>query len=213
LDSILIRLLLLEDDPNLSKTLIKYLERSGYKVDWAKDGEEALDLSYDNTYDLYLFDINVPLINGIDLLSDLRNAEDQTPTIIISALVDIESVTNGFIAGADDYLKKPFDPEELLVRIQAKTTGLKKILKFHNFEIDLQNDTVYKDGDELFLGQVQKSILLTLIKNHPNPVTKEELLLLHDNPSDVALRVNITKLKKNLEVNIENIRGVGYKII
>jgi DNA-binding response OmpR family regulator len=213
LDSILIKLLLLEDDPNLSKTLIKYLERNGYEVDWAKNGEEALDLSYDNDYDLYLFDINVPLINGIDLLSDLRNAEDQTPAIIISALVDIESVTNGFIAGADDYLKKPFDPEELLVRIQAKTAGLKKILKFKNFEIDLQNDTVYKDGTELFLGQVQKSILLTLIKNHPNPVTKEELLLLHENPSDVALRVNITKLKKSLEVTIENIRGVGYKII
>ena len=160
LDSILIKLLLLEDDPNLSKTLIKYLERSGYEVDWAKDGEEALDLSYDNDYDLYLFDINVPLINGIDLLSDLRNAEDQTPTIIISALVDIESVTNGFIAGADDYLKKPFDPEELLVRIQAKTAGLKKILKFKNFEIDLQNDTVYKDGIELFLGTGTKKYLV-----------------------------------------------------
>ncbi len=209
----MIKLLLLEDDPNLSKTLIKYLERNGYEVDWAKNGEEALDLSYDNSYDLYLFDINVPLINGIDLLSDLRNAEDQTPAIIISALVDIASVTNGFIAGADDYLKKPFDPEELLVRIQAKTTGLKKILKFQNFEIDLQHDTVYKDGDELFLGQVQKSILVTLIKNHPNPVIKDELLLLHENPSDVALRVNITKLKKSLGVKIENIRGVGYKII
>lgn len=209
----MIKLLLLEDDPNLSKTLIKYLERNGYEVDWAKNGEEASELSYDNSYDLYLFDINVPLINGINLLSDLRNAEDQTPTIIISALVDIESVTNGFIAGADDYLKKPFDPEELLVRIQAKTAGLKKILKFQNFKIDLQNDTVYKDGDELFLGQVQKSILLTLIKNHPNPVTKEELLLLHENPSDIALRVNITKLKKSLGVNIENIRGVGYKVI
>jgi len=172
-----------------------------------------MDLSYDNTYDLYLFDINVPLINGIDLLSDLRHAEDMTPTIIISALVDIESVTKGFIAGADDYLKKPFDPEELLVRIQAKTSGLKKTLKFQNFEIDLQNDTVYKEGEELFLGQVQKSILLALIKNHPNPVTKEELFLLHDNPSDVALRVNITKLKKSLGVTIENVRGVGYKII
>ncbi len=192
---------------------MKYLERNGYEVDWAKNGEEALDLCYDNKYDLYLFDINVPLINGIDLLSDLRNAEDMTPTIIISAMVDIASVTNGFIAGADDYLKKPFDPEELLVRIQAKTAGLKKVLKFKNFEIDLQSDTIYKDKNELFLGQVQKSILLTLIKNHPNPVTKDELLLLHENPSDVALRVNITKLKKSLGIEIENVRGVGYKVI
>ncbi len=204
---------MLEDDPNLAKTLKKYLERNGYSVTWAKNGEEAMELTYANSYDLYLFDINVPLINGIDLLSDLRDAEDTTPTIIISALVDVESVTKGFIAGADDYLKKPFDPDELLVRIQAKTSGLKKTLKFKNFEIDLRDDSVYKDGEELYLGQVQKNILLALIKNHPNPVTKEELLLLHENPSDVALRVNITKLKKSLNVSIENVRGVGYKII
>ncbi|WP_294956968.1 response regulator, partial [Sulfurovum sp.] len=140
----MIKLLLLEDDPNLAKTLKKYLERNGYSVTWAKNGEEAMELTYANSYDLYLFDINVPLINGIDLLSDLRDAEDTTPTIIISALVDVESVTKGFIAGADDYLKKPFDPDELLVRIQAKTSGLKKTLKFKNFEIDLRDDSVYK---------------------------------------------------------------------
>ena len=209
----MIKLLLLEDDPNLAKTLRKYLERNGYSVTWAKDGEEAMELTYANNYDLYLFDINVPLINGIDLLSDLRDAEDTTPTIIISALVDVESVTKGFIAGADDYLKKPFDPEELLVRIQAKTSGLKKRVKFKNFEVDLQSDTIYKDGEELHLGQVQKGILLALLMNHPNPVTKEELLLLHENPSDVALRVNITKLKKSLGISVENVRGVGYKII
>jgi len=209
----LTKLLLLEDDPNLSKTLIKYLKLNEYEVDWAKNGEEALELCYEYTYDLYLFDINVPLLNGIDLLSELRDAEDMTPTIIISALVDIDSITKGFIAGADDYLKKPFDPEELLIRIRAKTSKLKKRLKFHNFEIDLQRDAVYKEGDELHLGQVQKAILLSLIKNYPNPVTKEELLLLHENPSDVALRVNITKLKKNLGITIENVRGVGYKIV
>ena len=209
----MIKLLLLEDDPNLAKTLRKYLERNGYSVTWAKDGEEAMELTYANSYDLYLFDINVPLINGTDLLSDLRDAEDTTPTIIIPALHDVESVTKGFIAGADDYLKKPFDPEELLVRIQAKTSGLKKRVKFKNFEVDLQSDTIYKDGEALHLGQVQKGILLALLKNHPNPVTKEELLLLHENPSDVALRVNITKLKKSLGISIENVRGVGYKII
>ena len=207
------KLLLLEDDPSLSKTLIKYLNLNGYSVDWAKTGEEAMDLSYDNHYGLYLFDINVPLINGIDLLTALRNAEDFTPTIIISAQIDIASVTKGFIAGADDYLKKPFDPEELLVRIKAKTSTLKEILKFRNFEIDLQKEIIFKDSEQLFLGDVQKNILTSLIKNHPNPVTKEELLLLHEKPSDLALRVNINKLKKNLGIDIENVRGVGYKVI
>jgi len=209
----LTKLLLLEDDPSLSKTLIKYLNLNGYSVDWAKTGEEAMDLSYDNHYGLYLFDINVPLINGIDLLTALRNAEDFTPTIIISAQIDIASVTKGFIAGADDYLKKPFDPEELLVRIKAKTSTLKEILKFRNFEIDLQKEIIFKDSEQLFLGDVQKNILTSLIKNHPNPVTKEELLLLHEKPSDLALRVNINKLKKNLGIDIENVRGVGYKVI
>lgn len=212
-EPILTKLLLLEDDPSLSKTLIKYLNLNGYSVDWAKTGEEAMDLSYDNHYGLYLFDINVPLINGIDLLTALRNAEDFTPTIIISAQIDIASVTKGFIAGADDYLKKPFDPEELLVRIKAKTSTLKEILKFRNFEIDLQKEIIFKDSEQLFLGDVQKNILTSLIKNHPNPVTKEELLLLHEKPSDLALRVNINKLKKNLGIDIENVRGVGYKVI
>ena len=207
------RLLLLEDDPNLSKTLRKYLKLNGYDVDWAKNGEEAMDLSYENGYDLYLFDINVPLINGVDLLTELRHAEDFTPTIIISAMVDISSVTKGFIAGADDYVKKPFDPEELLIRIKAKTASLKKRLTFRDFEIDLQSKEIKYKKEIIYLGSVQKNLLLSLIQNYPNPVTREELMLLLDKPSDLALRVNIAKLKKRLDIKIQTIRGVGYKII
>ena len=207
------KLLLLEDDPNLSKTLIKYLKYNGYEVDWAKNGEEAIDLSYENRYALYLFDINVPLISGIDLLTDLRQADDFTPTIIISALVDIESVTKGFIAGADDYLKKPFDPEELLIRIKAKTAQLQSVIKFKAFEIDKHNNEISYNKKPLNLGNVQKSLLIALIKNHPNPVIKDELLRFLDKPTDLALRVNIAKLKKNLDIEIKSVRGVGYKIL
>jgi DNA-binding response OmpR family regulator len=209
----LTRLLLLEDDPGLSKTLLKYLTRQGYIVDWAKNGEEAMELSFVNRYDLYLFDINVPLMNGIDLLSALREAGDLTPTIIISALVDVASVTKGFIAGADDYLKKPFDPEELLIRIKAKTSTLKKKVVFQEFEIDMQREEIFRNGKPLYLGTVQKHIFLSLLRNRPNPVTKDELMLLLEKPSDLALRVNITKLKKSLDIQVKNIRGVGYKII
>jgi len=207
------RLLLLEDDPNLAKSLVKYLGREGYEVDWAKNGEEAMELSYDNRYALYLFDINVPLINGIDLLGELRNAEDFTPTIIISAMVDIDSVTKGFIAGADDYVKKPFDPEELLIRIKAKTSTLKEHLKFRAFEIDLHTHQVKKEGMFLTLGEVQKRLFIALVQNYPNPVVKDELLMLLDKPTDLALRVNLVKLKKQLEIEIKNVRGVGYQII
>jgi len=206
-------LLLLEDDPNLSKTLIKYLKYNGYNVDWAKNGEEAMDLSYKNRYTLYLFDINVPLISGVDLLSELREADDFTPAIIISALVDIDSVTKGFIAGADDYVKKPFDPEELLVRIKAKTAKLQSIIKFKEFEIDNQTNEIRYKQKHLELGNVQKNILIMLIKNHPNPVVKDELMRFLDKPTDLALRVNIAKLKKSLNLEIKNIRGVGYKLL
>jgi DNA-binding response OmpR family regulator len=209
----MIKILLLEDDPNLSKSLIKYLRFNGFIVDWAKNGEEAIELSYDNNYDLYLFDINVPLINGIDLLGQLREAEDFTPTIIISALVDIDSITKGFIAGADDYVKKPFDPEELLIRIKAKTSSLKNRLKFRDFEVDLQTHDIFFKGEKLHLGDVQKRLLTSLIKNYPNPSTQEELIELLDKPSNLALRVNISKLKKALDIDIKSVRGVGYKII
>lgn len=207
------RLLLLEDDPQLAKTLVKYLGKHGYEVDWAKNGEEAVDLSYDNDYALYLFDINVPLLNGIDLLTQLREADDLTPTIIISALIDISSVTKGFIAGADDYIKKPFDPEELLIRIKAKTSTLKTRFKIKDFEADLEKREFYKNGKLVSLGEVQKNILFLLFQNYPNPVTKEELLLSLEKPSDLALRVNISKLKKQLGIEIKSVRGVGYQII
>ena len=211
--SILNKLLLLEDDPNLSKTLIKYLKFNGYAIDWAKNGEEAIDLAYDNRYALYLFDINVPLLNGVDVLTALREVEDFTPTIIISAMIDIGSVTKGFIAGADDYVKKPFDPEELLIRIKAKTASLKERISVKDFEIDLQSREVFYKSQPLYLGNVLKNILFSLIQNYPNPVTRDELMLLLDKPTDLALRVNIAKLKKNLEIEIKNVRGVGYKII
>lgn len=205
--------MLLEDDPNLAKSLIKFLSHENYLVDWAKNGEEALDLTYENRYSLYLLDINVPLINGVDLLTSLREADDFTPTIIISAMIDVESVTKGFIAGADDYVKKPFDPDELLIRIKAKTDTLKEKLKVGELEADLATEEIFKGSKPLYLGEVQKNILLSLMKNYPNPVTKDELMLFLEKPTDLALRVNITKLKKNLGITIQNIRGVGYKVI
>jgi len=206
-------LLLLEDDPMLAKSLIKYLEQKNYHIDWAKHGEEALDLSYENRYQLYLIDINVPLLNGVDLLQSLRESGDMTPAIIISAQVDMQSVTQGFIAGADDYLKKPFDPEELLIRIKAKTNALHTVRMVGSLEVNLDKEEIYQEGKPYYLPEVQKRIFFSLIRHHPNPVPKEELLFLLEKPTDLALRVNIAKMKKTLGIQIKSIRGVGYQII
>jgi DNA-binding response OmpR family regulator len=209
----MIKILLLEDDPNLAKSLIKYLQRHDYAVDWAKHGEEAIDLSYDNRYDLYLFDVNVPLVNGIDVLTGLRQAEDRTPTIIISAQIDIDSMTKGFSAGADDYVKKPFDPEELLLRIKAKTMLLKERLTVHGYSLDTTSHEIYHDGILYGMGEVQKSIFIQLLIAYPNPASKKVLMDSLVTHNDGALRVNIVKLKKETGLEIQAVRGVGYKIL
>ncbi len=192
---------------------MKYLTFNGYEVDWAKNGEEAVDLSYENSYALYLLDINVPLLNGIDLLTALRDAEDFTPAIIISAQIDVGSVTKGFMAGADDYVKKPFDPEELLVRIKAKTALLKEAVNVRDYALELVSEDLRYKGEILYMGDVQKSIFMKLLKHYPNPVVKDELLECLEKPTDLALRVNMAKLKKNIKLEITSVRGVGYKII
>jgi len=110
------KILLLEDDKILCESLKEFLELEHYLVDVAHRGVEVYDLTFNKNYDLYILDVNVPDTNGFDVLSSLREAGDETPTIYITALTDISSITKGFQVGADDYIKKPFDPEELLIR-------------------------------------------------------------------------------------------------
>ncbi len=209
----MVKILLLEDDRNLAKSLIKYLQRNDYEVDWAKQGEEAVDLSYENSYDLYLFDVNVPLMNGIDVLTALRQADDKTPTIIISAQIDIDSMGKGFAAGADDYVKKPFDPEELLLRIKAKTVLSQKNISVHGYRLDTSCHEIYFDDRLVEISGVPKSILIELLLVYPNPAPKELLMDLLTTHNDGALRVNIVKLKKETQLEIQAVRGVGYKIL
>jgi DNA-binding response OmpR family regulator len=205
-------ILLLEDDPLLAKSLQKYLMKNDYNVEWVKDGNQAIEATYSKEYSLYLFDINVPLMQGDDLLKSLRDAGDTTPTILISALVDIESITKGFRSGADDYIKKPFSPDELLVRIAAKTNKLKPAIHYKEYELLVESEQIFYKGEEIFLPTIAKHIFIALLKNYPNPVTKEELLLFLEAQNDLALRVNITKLKQKVDATIENVRGVGYKL-
>jgi len=207
------KILLLEDDQILNKTLTKLLKKEGFEIDSAFTGEEAIDLSFKNRYDLYLFDINVPLIKGDDIIKELRDSGDMTPAVIISALIDIDSITKGFMAGADDYIKKPFDFDELIVRIKAKMQNLRNQISFKEFVVDLQKDIVYQNNNPISLGDIQKKLLIALIKNYPNPIPKEVLMEELNIQSEGALRTNIAKLKKKLNIKIENIRGVGYKII
>jgi DNA-binding response OmpR family regulator len=205
------KILLLEDDDALGSTILEILQDADYEVDLARDGAEAAELSYENKYDLYIFDINVPEINGIELLEDLRNAGDNTATIYITALVDLDSISKAFNAGAEAYLKKPFFPEELLIRVDARLKNNQNdILVFQDIEYNPSTSEIFKNSKIISLGAVQIKIFDILMKNIGKTILKEDLLDLLEHPSDTALRVAMAKLKQKLEIDITNVRGLGY---
>ena len=148
-------ILLLEDDLLLGETIEELLVSDGYRVDWVRDGEEAAEYSYKTKYDLYIFDINVPEIDGLELLEGLRSALDKTPAIFISAMVDLKTIAKGFKAGADDYIKKPFFPEELLIRVNAKLLQNEQSITYDDIVYDPVKKEVRKDGVLIAMGEVQ----------------------------------------------------------
>jgi len=203
-------ILLLEDDEPLAQTLQELLESSKYKVDMVYNGNDAIDASYENRYDLYVFDINVPDMNGLELLESLRNADDATPAIFISALVDLNSISKAFSVGADDYLKKPFFPEELLIRVNAKLSQTNKDIIYQNLRYAVEKKELYKDERIVPLGEVQECLCNLFMQNIGNVLDKNILMDCLVSPSDSALRVALNKFKHIAGVNIKNIRGVGY---
>lgn len=204
------KILLLEDDQILSETLELFLSRAGYILDIAFTMEEAENLTYENNYDLYLFDINLPEGSGLELLEGLRHAEDNTPTMFITALSDMQSISDSFKLDAMDYIKKPFDPEELLIRIGAKFK--KNILTHRHITFDEKAEVLRKDGKIIDIGDTQFGIFIILLQHQGNMVRKEILYECLEHVSDTALRVALTKIKQRLDINIINIRGKGYLI-
>ncbi len=205
-------ILLLEDDQILAQSLQELLEDEGYSVDVVYDGEEALEHSYKKEYKLYIFDVNVPEIDGFELLKSLRDADDSTPAIFMTALIDIKSMEEGFNSGADDYIKKPFDPDELIIRVKAKVAQKNAKICFLDLDYDPASKELYQDGKLANLSETQLLIFDLLIQNINHVIDKEQLLDLLNIASDASLRVHVNKLKSRLGIEIRNVRGVGYMI-
>ena len=204
------RILLLEDDALLAESLKEFLELEGFIVDLAINGEEVYELSFNNRYDLYILDINVPKDNGFEVLKHLKEAGDNTPTIYISALTDINSISKGFNLGAIDYIKKPFDPMELVVRIKNRFLQNSNEIEYKDIKYNIETKEIYKKDKLINLGETQLAIFDKLIKNKNKIVLQEELIEYLDKQSSNALRVAISKLKNKLDLNIKNVRGKGY---
>ena len=212
------RILIVEDDKLFNETLEDFLEEEGYDVQCVLDPYSALDLSYENVFDLYLFDVNLPYENGFELLKKLRESGDDTPCIFITSREDKASLKEGFEKGGDDYIQKPVDLDELLLRVQAilRRQIRKQIITIEAYEFDILTKTLYKDDVALDISSKGGELLLVLLEGKGNVVTtehiKERLWSSSEEASDGALRVYITQLKKYFPTQIHNVRGVGYQM-
>jgi len=204
------KILLLEDDIALGETIQELLEDSGYEVDYVAIGNDAIDSSYENSYDLYIFDINVPDIDGLDILKSLRDADDMTPAIFISAMTDLKTFLKGFEVGGDDFIKKPFYPEELLVKVNLKLAIKDETVTFKDIAYCTKNDVIKKDGKNIYLSGVQLELFKLFINNTNRIIIKDELYECLEKPTESALRFHINKLKNSTGFMIKSIRGSGY---
>jgi len=208
-----LKILLIEDDELLAQSLKDYLESENFEVDVGYSAEDALDLTFENQYDLYLFDINLNGESGLQIVQELKEAEDRTPVIFITALTTLDTIAEAFEIGAIDYIKKPFHPQELIIRIRSKFSKPKEeLLHYRHLELDPLSKTIKVNGRLEPIGEIQFNILQRLIEKRGEIVTKQELLDMMHNPSDVALRVTINKLKSKFNIDIKNIRSKGYTL-
>ena len=212
------KILLLEDDKLFNETLQDFLEEEGFTLDTVLDPYSALDLTYENNYNLYLFDVNLPYETGFELLKKLRDAGDMTPTIFITSRDDKASLTQGFTQGGDDYIAKPVDLDELLLRINAilRRQTRSHIVQLGEYNFDILSKRLAKDEKVVELTQKASELLLVLLEAQGNLVPseqiKERLWSSAEEASDGSLRVYVTQLKKYFPTQIENIRGIGYRL-
>ncbi|MFT5835544.1 MAG: two-component system OmpR family response regulator [Sulfurimonas sp.] len=212
------KILLLEDDTVLADILVDFLQEE-HSVSHAYSMKKALSLSEETDYDLYIFDINVPDGDGISLLKELRSFKDETPTIFITAFHDTQHLKSAFEAGANDFIKKPFDLEELTQRIEniKRHFGLSSLVEIASgIEFDTQNHIVKKEGKQQHLSNKQSESLHYLYKNRHRVVSVDEMLQnlwqYDEMPSGDAVRTLIKELRKYVgKEHILNIRGEGYR--
>ncbi|QKF66640.1 two-component system response regulator [Arcobacter venerupis] len=218
------KIFLLEDDFALNKIIKISLQNRGFFVDSFTDGYKAVDGILNSKHDLYILDLNVLGFDGHKVLEFIRKDDLNVPIIMISAEIDIENIKKSYTLGCNDYIKKPFDFEELFLRIQYHLSHIQKdensdflIDLGYDFSFNLLEQTLHKSNNEIELTSKEKLLLSLLVKNINNTVTNE---MIHEYVWDskemeaVSMRTIVHKLKKKLKNGmIINLRAVGYKLI
>lgn len=213
------RLLLVEDDELLGDAVKAGLTQFGYVVDWLKDGETARSAIKSESFELIILDLGLPKLSGLGFLQAIRNEGNSTPVIILTARDSVEDRVKGLDSGADDYLTKPFDLNELSARVRAlvrRSQGrADSVLQYRNITLDPAAHSVYIDEVIVNVPRREFSLLQKLLENSGQVLSREQLMQsIYGWDEDVdsnALEVHIHNLRKKLNANfIRTIRGVGY---
>lgn len=219
------RLLVVEDHVRLAKMLVAGLRDDGHSVDLATDGEEALDLGLTRPYDAIVLDWMLPRLDGISVLKELRQREIATPVLMLTAKDDVESRVSGLDCGADDYLTKPFDLNELCARLRAlvrRSSGAGTVNRMvvADLELDVAAKTVRRGGKAISLSSREFSLLTCLVLRKNRVVPRDTLLeAIYEKddqaPSSNVLEVYIASLRRKVDRGfdhrlIRTQRGQGY---
>ncbi len=218
------KVLLIEDDVKLLKSIKEGLKKQGFRVDTATDGEEGLYLAQNSKYDVLIVDWMLPKISGIDLIKTIRKGKIATPVLILTAKGDVEDKVEG-LQVADDYLTKPFDFEELIARLKAlyrRSQNIQEnVLKIADLELNPETKEVKRNGKYIDLTAKQFELLKYLMVNKNKIVTPEmianNLWEMNDEINSNVINVYISHIRKKLDKNsdkklIKTIRGMGFKI-
>ena len=225
-----IKILIVEDDPNLGKILFEYLDAKNFDISLAIDGEEGLEKFLNNTWDLLLLDVMMPKKDGFSLAKDIRKVDQDIPIIFLTAKSQKDNIIKAFKLGADDYLTKPFSIEELLVRIEAILKRVpEKDLKELSDEINLgsytyihnQNLLIDKDKKKFSLTTKENELLKLFCLNINNKVERNAALIkiwgddsyYNARSMDVYIAKQRKYLKSDPNIEIKTIHGHGFKLL
>jgi DNA-binding response OmpR family regulator len=219
-------IVIIEDEEDILELEEYHLEKEGFLVTGFLSTKKVLDFLDEEEVHLLIVDRNLPGVEGSEFVKEIRELGYQIPVIFVSAKVSDEDIESGFESGGDDYLTKPFNPKELVLRVKSilkrtyKTTDKK--VKYKDITLDTTDRKVFIDGSEVTLSRLEFELLLYFIKNPIRVITRDELLenIWHhdENTQEKTVNVAINRLLKKIDPTkkknyIEPIRGVGYKLL
>jgi two-component system, OmpR family, response regulator len=220
------RILVIEDDPDAARYLVKGLKESGHVVDHAANGKDGLFLAMNEGHDVLVVDRMLPEINGLAIIEAIRAGGKRTPVLILSALGEVDERVQGLRAGGDDYLTKPFAFTELLARLEALTrrnplAAPQTRLASGDLEMDLLARTVMRAGREIELQPREFRLLEYLLRHAGHVVTRTMLLEnvwdYHFDPQTNVIDVHISRLRQKIDKGfayplLHTVRGAGYSL-